>query len=426
MAVSPLLSTAFTSAPRSERELHGLQHFALGSGVFARGARARVRPRPSAACCCRHSAEADRRRARRASASARRRRSGRPAGTAWRPSSFRRVLFRFARFVIRALTFAPCATSFFTSSRLVMLPGPFGRRIVVADARLADRGDRVERGVAGQVGIRIGAGVQQWPRARNGRSSPPGAARSSLPAAAGRHSRAGARLRPAWSRSRRRRPSAATRTTSVRPSRTANNNGVNPDGNAGGNRRRPRSAPPPPPRGLRPPPTSAPSVRAVLLGCRRRRRAASSAFTARACRCARRSSTPSRRREAPCSGPRRPSSSSSTIARVAVRAGQRQRRDAVAVRGFHIARRRCSSSSRDLQIVVVGRPVQRRHAIDLRRVHVDALLQQRANRRPIHLFRRIRQRRWRSSVESDRRDEQAPSRRRRPRSIPLSHERQRL
>ena len=39
--------------------------------------------------------------------------------------------------------------------------GAFRRRIVVADARPADRGDRVERRVAGLRDVRIGAGVQQ-------------------------------------------------------------------------------------------------------------------------------------------------------------------------------------------------------------------------------------------------------------------------
>ena len=55
------------------------------------------------------------------------------------PISLRRVLFRFAFFVIRAFTLAPFAASFFTSSRLVIVPGAIGRRIVVADAGLADR-----------------------------------------------------------------------------------------------------------------------------------------------------------------------------------------------------------------------------------------------------------------------------------------------
>ena len=42
------------------------------------------------------------------------------------PSSFKRVLLRFTRLVIFALTFAPRATSFFTSSRLVIVPDPWG------------------------------------------------------------------------------------------------------------------------------------------------------------------------------------------------------------------------------------------------------------------------------------------------------------
>ena len=71
-----------------------------------------------------------------------------------------------------------------------MLPEPFGRRIVVADARLADRGDRVEHRVAGQVGVRIGAGVEQLRgQLEMGVRRPPAAAGSCPPAAAGRRSR---------------------------------------------------------------------------------------------------------------------------------------------------------------------------------------------------------------------------------------------
>ena len=42
------------------------------------------------------------------------------------PTSLRRVLHKFARLVMRALTSAPAATSFLTSSRLLMLPDPSG------------------------------------------------------------------------------------------------------------------------------------------------------------------------------------------------------------------------------------------------------------------------------------------------------------
>jgi hypothetical protein len=42
------------------------------------------------------------------------------------PVSFARVLLRFGFFVMRALTFAPFATSFCTSSMLDMLPDPAG------------------------------------------------------------------------------------------------------------------------------------------------------------------------------------------------------------------------------------------------------------------------------------------------------------
>ena len=43
----------------------------------------------------------------------------------------------------------------------VHVSGPLGRRIVIADARLADRRNRVQDRVPRQVGVRIRAGVQQ-------------------------------------------------------------------------------------------------------------------------------------------------------------------------------------------------------------------------------------------------------------------------
>jgi len=49
-----------------------------------------------------------------------------PARKGVAPISFMRVLFRFTRLVIFALTFAPFATSFFTSSRLLTVPDPSG------------------------------------------------------------------------------------------------------------------------------------------------------------------------------------------------------------------------------------------------------------------------------------------------------------
>jgi hypothetical protein len=50
---------------------------------------------------------------------------------------------------------------------------------------------------------------------------------------------------------------------------------------------------------------------------------------------------------------------------------------------------------RDLEIVVIGRPVERCHAIGLWCVDVDALFDQRANLRAVHLFCRVSQRRAR-------------------------------
>ena len=199
----------------------------------------RGRRPPSAACCCRRSA---------ASGSAPSAASvvissasavSAASKNGVAPISFRRVLFRFTllrhpRVHVRAVRdelLHELEAGHRCRSRR-------RRRIVVADAGLADRRDRVQRGVAGQVGVRIGAGVEQRRRpARNARSSPPEQRRSRPPAAAGRHSRADGRRRPgsvsftsapAFSR---------TRTTSSRPSRTAKSSGVKPEADA---RERPR------------------------------------------------------------------------------------------------------------------------------------------------------------------------------------------
>ncbi len=73
---------------------------------------------------------------------------------------------------------------------------------------------------------------------------------------------------------------------------------------------------------------------------------------------------------------------------IAIGAGQGQRRDAVATgrvrvgAGFH-------QQLGHFAIVVIRGPVQRGHAIDLRRVHIGALLDQRPDRRTVHLLGRI-------------------------------------
>ena len=77
------------------------------------------------------------------------------------PISFQRVLVRLLRRVMRASIFAPFATTFLANSRLVMRAGALGTRVVVADAGLAHVDDHVQHGVPKQIGIRIGARVQQ-------------------------------------------------------------------------------------------------------------------------------------------------------------------------------------------------------------------------------------------------------------------------
>ncbi len=80
--------------------------------------------------------------------------------------------------------------------------------------------------------------------------------------------------------------------------------------------------------------------------------------------------------------------------RVAVRAGQRQRRHAIPVRRFHV-RTGTHQQLRRLQIVLIRRPVEGRHSVDLRSVHIDVLVQERADLCAVHLFSGVRQERVR-------------------------------
>ena len=112
---------------------------------------------------------------------------------------------------------------------------PFRRGIVVADARLADRGDRREarcspaRRRSDWRRRRASAAASSKCAFFTARKQRRGADRRQAAAVAATASGPGRRRR-ASARSRRRRPSAATRTTSRRPSRTANSSGVKPDG----------------------------------------------------------------------------------------------------------------------------------------------------------------------------------------------------
>ena len=191
-----------------------------------------------------------------------------------------------------------------------------------------------------------------------------------------RHSRAARRRRPGSVSFTSAPAFSSTRTTSMRPSRTANSSGVKPDGRraseigAGLDQRPARRR-----RGLPPPPTSAPSARAGRP-C---------ALTSRAVRQA----APSRRRALPVraaviSAVSPPGSAAFGSApafeqQLDHRARCRSCRPARAASRRSDSppsrwRRRAPAASRSLQIVVVRRPVQRRHAVGLRRVHVDALL----------------------------------------------------
>jgi hypothetical protein len=80
---------------------------------------------------------------------------------------------------------------------------------------------------------------------------------------------------------------------------------------------------------------------------------------------------------------------------VSIRAREREWRHAISVRCLYVGAG-SHQQVHDLQIVVIRRPMQRRHPIDLRRVHIETLLQERANARPVVLFCRIRQGRTRN------------------------------
>ena len=77
------------------------------------------------------------------------------------PSSFKRVLFRFTRLRHPRVDVRACATSFFTSSRLVIVPEPSGPGSLSPTPGLRTYYDHVQRRVAGSIGVRIGAGVEQ-------------------------------------------------------------------------------------------------------------------------------------------------------------------------------------------------------------------------------------------------------------------------
>ena len=62
---------------------------------------------------------------------------------------------------MRAFTFAPLATSRFANSRLDIVAGSLGAWIVVADAGLAHVHEHVQRRVPEQIGVRVGAGIEQ-------------------------------------------------------------------------------------------------------------------------------------------------------------------------------------------------------------------------------------------------------------------------
>ena len=72
---------------------------------------------------------------------------------------------------------------------------------------------------------------------------------------------------------------------------------------------------------------------------------------------------------------RRPRSSSTRRSPRCRSAGERQRRDAVAVRRSHVGAGR-EQPVDEIEIIVIRRPVQRRHAVRLRAFDVDRLLEQ--------------------------------------------------
>ncbi len=111
-----------------------------------------------------------------------------------------------------------------------MLPEPSGAGSLSPTPGLRTAVIAWSDGVAGQIGVRIGAGVEQLRRQLEVRVRDRQEQRRwRRPAAARRRSRAASR-RPASSRSRPRPPSAARARRRARPSRTANSSGVKPDG----------------------------------------------------------------------------------------------------------------------------------------------------------------------------------------------------
>ena len=218
------------------------------------------------------------------------------------------------------------------------MPDPVRRRIVVADAGLAHDRDRVEHRVAGQIGIRIGAGVEQLGREREVRVAHGQEQRASCRrAAAGRHSRAGAAPSTGIGSFTSTPASSRTRTT-VEPSfahrkQQRREAGRQPpvDVRAGRDRASARRR-----HGLRRRPTSARSVRAPRP-CRPPRAVREQRLDrARARRSAPRSSAASRRPAARRFGIGAGLQQPLDERAVAVGAGDRERRHAVAVRRLHI------------------------------------------------------------------------------------------
>ena len=268
--------------------------------------------------------------------------------------------------------------------------GSFGSGIVVADAWLADRRYRMQDRVPRPVGIRIGAGVQQVGRqlemsVRRRHEQRAGASRGWSPAVATSPSGLDryrlVHVRPclqqdlndaeaAFSdgKQQRREPGAQT-DTEIRPGidERLRNFCVT-------LRRRPHQRRLPAPVVFTVNTSTAGEQRLHRVERARPRGRHQRGFPARKCGV---------RIRAGCQEP-------FDQRGVSIRAGQRERRDAIPVRRFHIGAR-AHQQVRGLQIVLIRRPVQRRHPISLGCVHVDMLMQERADPRSIHLFRRIRQ-----------------------------------
>ena len=195
------------SLPRSSAHLHGLEHFALGAGIFA--GRARRQPggdhQRRAVVGVRHlriGAERGQRAHQLGVGGARGQQERRRADRVQT-----RVVRHSRACVMRALRFAPCATSFLTSSRLVMLPDPSGAGSLSPPPGLRTDGNRVQRRVARTARHsdrrRHRAAT---PPARSAHSRPPDAAALVPAARRAAAVAAPASARPAWSRSRPRRP----------------------------------------------------------------------------------------------------------------------------------------------------------------------------------------------------------------------------